>query len=210
MSTAIKLRGDTTSNWATNSTVVLADREVAVDTTLNQIKIGDGVSMWSELPYITPTLVNPSGGLNNYAPKASPTFTGTVTLPSTTPTPGTYQAATTNYVDELLPTIRTSSTGRGFKLSSKVSGGDGKNLIYIDAVGGTFSPVLSGAEAIGYQLTLKNISATTTNITQGAEVYWIDSSLENIEIPIGGSVTILCLGVLNWTILNAYGTIVVS
>ena len=44
---------------------------------------------------------NPSGGGPNYAPKENPTFTGTVTLPSTTPTPNTYQAATTKYVDSI-------------------------------------------------------------------------------------------------------------
>ena len=125
MSTAIKLRGDTTINWATNSSVILAEREVAVDTTLNQIKIGDGVSTWSTLPFATPKLTNPDNGegnyasasamvtalavkapivniastVNNYAPIDNPTFTGTVTLPSTTPTENTYQAATTKYVD---------------------------------------------------------------------------------------------------------------
>jgi len=58
MSTTIKLRGDTTANWAINSTVVLANREVAVDTTLNQIKVGDGVKTWAELPFATPGMAN--------------------------------------------------------------------------------------------------------------------------------------------------------
>ena len=43
MSTAIKLRGDTTANWNINNPLLL-EREIVVDTTLNRFKIGDGVT----------------------------------------------------------------------------------------------------------------------------------------------------------------------
>ena len=67
MSTAIKLRRDTTANWTTNENVVLALGEVGVDTTLNQIKIGTGTTPWSTLPFTTPKLTNPDIGEGNYA-----------------------------------------------------------------------------------------------------------------------------------------------
>ena len=51
--TQIKLRRDTTANWATANSV-LAQGEPAVDTTTNSMKIGDGSSHWTDLQYIVP------------------------------------------------------------------------------------------------------------------------------------------------------------
>jgi hypothetical protein len=52
----IKLRRDTSANWATANTV-LALGEPGLDTTINGIKYGDGVTAWNNLPYsgIVPT-----------------------------------------------------------------------------------------------------------------------------------------------------------
>lgn len=46
----IKLRGDTTVNWATDNPV-LAERETGWDLDLLRVKIGDGVTAWNDLPY---------------------------------------------------------------------------------------------------------------------------------------------------------------
>jgi hypothetical protein len=46
----IRLRRDTTANWATANTV-LALAEPGLNTTLNAIKYGDGVTAWNNLPY---------------------------------------------------------------------------------------------------------------------------------------------------------------
>ncbi|MEV7827333.1 hypothetical protein [Microbacterium enclense] len=48
----ILLRGGTSAEWATYNPV-LAAREVAIDTTLNRAKLGDGKTSWSGLPWIT-------------------------------------------------------------------------------------------------------------------------------------------------------------
>jgi hypothetical protein len=63
--TQIKLRRDTAANWAT-ANAVLAQGEPAIDTTTNGLKLGNGNTAWTDLPYI-------SGGF----PMPSITYTGT-------------------------------------------------------------------------------------------------------------------------------------
>jgi len=50
MTTTIKLRRDTGANW-TSANPILALGEPGLDTTANQIKYGDGVTDWANLPY---------------------------------------------------------------------------------------------------------------------------------------------------------------
>lgn len=50
MAYQIQLRSDTTTNWETINPV-LADGEIALDKTIDKIKVGDGVTQWSNLPY---------------------------------------------------------------------------------------------------------------------------------------------------------------
>lgn len=54
MATQIKLRRDTAANWSANSTVVLAAGEIGVDLTNGAFKLGNGISVWSELDYFEP------------------------------------------------------------------------------------------------------------------------------------------------------------
>jgi len=50
--TIIQWRRDTAANWtATNP--VLAAGEAGYDTTINQFKIGNGTSTWTQLPYFS-------------------------------------------------------------------------------------------------------------------------------------------------------------
>ena len=46
----IRIRRDTTANWAANNPV-LALGEIGADMTLHRIKVGDGVKTWNELPF---------------------------------------------------------------------------------------------------------------------------------------------------------------
>ena len=46
----IRIRRDTTANWAANNPV-LALGEIGADMTLHRIKVGDGVKAWSALPF---------------------------------------------------------------------------------------------------------------------------------------------------------------
>jgi hypothetical protein len=52
MAITIQLRRDTEQNWTTNNPV-LASGEIAFSTDQYNIKIGDGVSNWSSLEYLT-------------------------------------------------------------------------------------------------------------------------------------------------------------
>lgn len=46
----LQIRGDTTANWSA-ANPVLANRELAVDTTLNKLKVGNGVTAWNSLGF---------------------------------------------------------------------------------------------------------------------------------------------------------------
>ena len=53
----IQIRRDTTTNWS-SSNPVLALGEIGCDMTLHRLKVGDGVSNWTSLPYIGVDVVN--------------------------------------------------------------------------------------------------------------------------------------------------------
>ena len=80
MATRMLQRRGTASQW-TSADTVLAAGELGVETDTGQFKIGNGITAWTLLPYFQDTL---DLGLEEKAPLVSPTFTGTVVLPSTT------------------------------------------------------------------------------------------------------------------------------
>ena len=51
MASVIRLRRGTSAQWAT-STIVLATAELGLDTTLNKLKVGNGLYTWPNLPFI--------------------------------------------------------------------------------------------------------------------------------------------------------------
>ena len=52
----ILIRGGTAAEWAT-SDPVLSSREAGVETDTGQVKVGNGVDLWSDLPYVGEPLV---------------------------------------------------------------------------------------------------------------------------------------------------------
>jgi hypothetical protein len=106
MATRMQQRRGTASQW-TAANPVLNAGELAYETDTGQFKIGDGSTAWTSLPYFKDILDLDIAGK---APLASPTFTGNVTLPSTT-TVGTVSAAEIAVLDGL-----TSSTAELNKL----------------------------------------------------------------------------------------------
>jgi len=62
MAVIVKIRRGTTAQWA-SSTKVLQVGELGIDTTLNKIKAGNGLSLWPALPWLTIT----SGDLTTQA-----------------------------------------------------------------------------------------------------------------------------------------------
>jgi hypothetical protein len=80
MATRMQQRRGTASQWISANTVLTAG-EIGYETDTGQFKIGDGSTAWTSLPYFKDTLDLDIAGK---APIDSPTFTGTVVLPSTT------------------------------------------------------------------------------------------------------------------------------
>jgi len=72
----ILLRRGTAAEW-TASNPILLEGEVGVETDSKKLKVGDGLTVWASLPYITLT---PAAASSLYATIANPTFTGTVSL----------------------------------------------------------------------------------------------------------------------------------
>ena len=93
-------RKDTYANWTASTAGILQAGEFGLDTTNNILKCGDGTNRWADLPELNETTLSDLGitatatelnyvdgvtssiqtQLNNKAPKASPTFTGTATF----------------------------------------------------------------------------------------------------------------------------------
>jgi hypothetical protein len=61
MATQIQIRRDTAANWSV-SNPILAQGEMGIDLTVNNIKIGNALSAWNDLPY--PFITNTD--FNNY------------------------------------------------------------------------------------------------------------------------------------------------
>ena len=61
MAVQIQLRNDVAANW-TSSDPILAQAELGIESDTGRIKLGDGVSSWSELSYApladTPTEID--------------------------------------------------------------------------------------------------------------------------------------------------------
>ena len=76
MAVNILLRRGTAAEW-TSANPILLEGEVGVETDTKKLKVGDGLTVWASLPYITLT---PAAAATLYAPLANPTFTGTVSL----------------------------------------------------------------------------------------------------------------------------------
>ena len=128
MAIQIQMRRGTASAWtATNPT--LAAGEVGFETDTNLFKIGTGATAWTSLPYAAVNLTSAqaltnkdlSSGTNTFpatlAPLASPTFTGTVTIPagaviSAPKINSTYTAKTASY------TFATGDEGNLFSMNN--------------------------------------------------------------------------------------------
>jgi hypothetical protein len=68
MTAKIQIRRDTSANWATAPVATLAAGEIGIDTTLNQIKIGDGSTIWTSLRFLggtLPVFSSPATDLND-------------------------------------------------------------------------------------------------------------------------------------------------
>ena len=136
MATQIQLRRDTAANW-TSANPTLAAGELGLETDTTYYKIGTGSTAWTSLAYSAASLLDDLGNVTvpspasgdvlkwngsawvnaaGYALLASPTFTGTPTLPTgtiaTTQSTGnsTTAVATTAFVTTAITNITPSTT----------------------------------------------------------------------------------------------------
>jgi len=115
MTAKIQIRRDTTTNWAAPTPPTLAIGEIGLDTTLKAIKIGDGSSNWTALPWLKPIFDT-----------ATQFVGGTAALPSITaigdPNTGiAFTAADTVVVATSGVAAITVGTTQGVTLSSNLS-----------------------------------------------------------------------------------------
>ena len=115
MTTRIKLRRDTADNWGTINPV-LALGEPGYDTTNNKLKIGDGVTAWQDLSYLT----DATGGGGSGAPAAAVVSANVITSVYIT-SPGT------GYTTSPTFTITDANTTPGSGVSIIYNGEDKKS-----------------------------------------------------------------------------------
>lgn len=84
MARRIQLRRDTATNWTSNNPV-LAQGEIGLDLTNTRIKIGNGTSTWTLLPYFNDQGIDAGGGdrLVNGANEVVLSATGALSYPNT-------------------------------------------------------------------------------------------------------------------------------
>jgi hypothetical protein len=76
MAVNILLRRGTAAEW-TASNPILLEGELGIETDGKKVKVGDGLTVWASLPYITLT---PAAAASLYATIANPAFTGSVSF----------------------------------------------------------------------------------------------------------------------------------
>jgi hypothetical protein len=92
MASVIRLRRGTSAQWAT-STIVLATAELGLDTTLNKLKVGNGLYTWPNLPFInvlpseiaelSQDAINSALGVGLHLSKTYDDVANTITIEST-------------------------------------------------------------------------------------------------------------------------------
>jgi hypothetical protein len=161
MAVNILLRRGTSAEWSASNPILL-EGEVGVETDSKKLKVGDGLTAWISLPYITLT---PSAAASIYAPIANPTFTGTVSgvtksmvglgsVDNTTDANKPISTATQTALDLKAPLASPTFTGT-------VSFDTGVALIFEGATADGFETTLSVADPTADRsLTLPNSTGT--------------------------------------------------
>jgi hypothetical protein len=124
---ALRKAGDAASWTAENP--VLSIGEIGIETDTNKVKIGDGVTAYNSLNYLTTSGSSDGTEVTSFngrtgvvtltladvtgvggAPTASPVFTGVVTVPTPLATDNSTAAASTAFVKTAIAAIPTAST----------------------------------------------------------------------------------------------------
>jgi hypothetical protein len=217
MSSVIRLRRGTSAQWA-SSTIVLAVAELGLDTTLNKLKVGNGVHTWPNLPFInvlpselaelsqdainsalvmglhmsktyddaantitiasTLTNVDNTSDINKpistaaasalalKAPLASPSLTGIPTAPTAASTVNTTQIATTEFVQTAVSNI-VNSAPEALNTLKELSDALGADANYATTISTALglkaplaSPTFSGTVSLPSTTSIGDVSST--------------------------------------------------
>jgi hypothetical protein len=167
MTTRMQQRRGTSTQW-TNADPVLAAGEIGVETDTNQFKLGDGVSVWSDLSYFQ-NLGDLGSSLDDYILLSTKgVANGVATLDGSGQIPSSQLANIINGAPAALDTLNEIASVLGN--SSNITGNIISNLAQIDttlnSLGGTVTTLTTN-----YGTLSTTVSGHTTSLaTQGASI----------------------------------------
>lgn len=178
----IQLRRDTAANW-TSANPVLAPGEVGLETDTDQIKIGDGTTAWSSLPY---------GGIQG--PQGEPGVDGTDGLDgvAAATSPLTYDAGTNTVgIDQSLISITASQLSDVTATAAELNILDGvtataTELNYVDGVTSNVQTQLDAKEPL--RRTGKQITTSTYTLLASDNNKYLNNNISALTVTVPSGV----------------------
>ena len=197
----ILIRRDTAANWTANNPT-LAAGEFGHETDTGKLKLGTGAIAWNSLSYQNNvTSVNgQTGAVSGLAPLASPTFTGTVTIPAGASISGfaplaspTFTGTVTLPNSTVTDAMIASDAVTQAKIADRAVGSTELTNLSLNAqTGTTYTLALSDAQKL---VTLTNASAITLTVPTNSSVAFTIGDQVNIVQLGAGQVTVGGAGV---------------
>jgi len=180
MASIIQIRRDTASNWTT-ANPILALGEMGAETDTSKIKIGDGVTAWTSVPYLIDaggylTATSTNTLTNKTISYADNTLTGVVPTSAIGVSVQAYDADTAKL--DVAQTFTTAQTMTALKETKVAMGANNIDL----SAGNYFTYTLSGAQTL-----------TVSNVASSGSV-----SAFVLEVTNGGSAALTFFSGVTW------------
>ena len=180
MADMIQIRRDTASNWTT-ANPILALGEMGAETDTSKIKIGDGVTAWTSVPYLIDaggylTATSTNTLTNKTISYADNTLTGVVPTSAIGVSVQAYDADTAKL--DVAQTFTTAQTMTALKETKVAMGANNIDL----SAGNYFTYTLSGAQTL-----------TVSNVASSGSV-----SAFVLEVTNGGSAALTFFSGVTW------------
>ena len=185
MASIIQIRRDTASNWTT-ANPILALGEMGAETDTSKIKIGDGVTAWTSVPYLIDaggylTATSTNTLTNKTISYADNTLTGVVPTSAIGVSVQAYDADTAKL--DVAQTFTTAQTMTALKETKVAMGANNIDL----SAGNYFTYTLSGAQTL-----------TVSNVASSGSV-----SAFVLEVTNGGSAALTFFSGVTWAAATA-------
>jgi hypothetical protein len=185
MASIIQIRRDTASNWTT-ANPILALGEMGAETDTSKIKIGDGVTAWTSVPYLIDaggylTATSTNTLTNKTISYADNTLTGVVPTSAIGVSVQAYDADTAKL--DVAQTFTTAQTMTALKETKVAMGANNIDL----SAGNYFTYTLSGAQTL-----------TVSNVASSGSV-----SAFVLEVTNGGSAALSYFSGVTWAAATA-------